>query len=379
MLWLSMALAVAAPPADEVVAEVCAGRTPCQLASHADAGTDAAAHRLLVVEVLLSDTPVGQARGAVFDGACHRFEHHLVRLRGEELVDTRKLLETCNDGYGASGIGEDQVTVSRNQFSHVQVGGSAWRWSEGKTWQLSPPGLLSQSSDSYWTMGSYSASTTWDWQTRSGAHSESRGHCGADELDEGNEVEAKAVELPRIPKQDGVGVCAARVDADDADWVVFGKPGSASDGAMTAAFQGKTLVVDVRDDRWITAADSWIKTDHLEIWVPEDEDPGGGTCADVWKAMQWGVGPGGKVYSGYGKAKASALSAEVEDLGDVRRWRVTFRKVPDRITVVFSDSDDGKSQERLIATSQLRRGDAYSLGFSQPFEAGCSPSDVAAP
>jgi len=39
-----------------------------------------------------------------------------------------KLLEACNDGYGAAGVGEEDVSVGENRFVHERSGGSSWRW-----------------------------------------------------------------------------------------------------------------------------------------------------------------------------------------------------------------------------------------------------------
>jgi hypothetical protein len=41
---------------------------------------------------------------------------------------------------------------------------------------------------------------------------------------------------------------------------------------------------------------------------------------------------------------------------------VRFATEPQRITVVYSDSDDGEAQERLIATSPLKFGRNETLG-----------------
>src|SRR6185312_900725 len=52
-------------------------------------------------------------------------------LEGSE--PPRLLLRLCNDGYGAAGVGEDEVTVAENRFVHRQYGGSASRWEETTT------------------------------------------------------------------------------------------------------------------------------------------------------------------------------------------------------------------------------------------------------
>jgi hypothetical protein len=42
--------------------------------------------------------------------------------------------------------------------------------------------------------------------------------------------------------------------------------------------------------------------------------------------------------------------------------KITFVDEPELITVAFSDSDDGKAVERLVATSALEPGSAATLG-----------------
>ena len=41
----------------------------------------------------------------------------------------KQVLQLCNDGYGSSGVGEDEVEVGPNRLVHHQYGGSSWRWS----------------------------------------------------------------------------------------------------------------------------------------------------------------------------------------------------------------------------------------------------------
>ena len=48
------------------------------------------------------------------------------------------LLKLCNDGYGAAGVGEDEITIGDNRFTHFQAGGSNDRWETTETIRLSP-------------------------------------------------------------------------------------------------------------------------------------------------------------------------------------------------------------------------------------------------
>src|ERR1041385_1620534 len=54
----------------------------------------------------------------------------------------RLLLALCNDGYGAAGVGYDEVHVGPNRFTHLQDGGSNDRWENIDTISLSPQHTL---------------------------------------------------------------------------------------------------------------------------------------------------------------------------------------------------------------------------------------------
>ena len=52
------------------------------------------------------------------------------------------LLKLCNDGYGAAGVGVDEITIGDNRFTHFQAGGSNDRWETTDTIRLAPQTLL---------------------------------------------------------------------------------------------------------------------------------------------------------------------------------------------------------------------------------------------
>jgi hypothetical protein len=77
----------------------------------------------------LADRRDNEVLGAEYDG-CTNIEVWLLS-DGTRGVAREKLLgEACNDGYGASGVGEDTFTFDeKGTFAHSRYGGSAWRWS----------------------------------------------------------------------------------------------------------------------------------------------------------------------------------------------------------------------------------------------------------
>ena len=190
------------------------------------------------------------------------------------------------------------------------------------------------------------------------------------------DVEIAAVRIPRpsLPdtfvadgwKTTGLGRCAARVGGDRG-FIVHGAKGTAADASMRIVFSSQgDVFVEVTDDRFVTGAKSWVKDDHLEIWAATPPDS---ACIDPSAksaAVQWGIRvTDGQVFPGAGPP-VTTPKVDVARVNDrTVRLRIAFAPsaVPGpRFTVVYSDSDDGTHQERLIATSQLVFGKWWTLG-----------------
>ena len=102
---------------------ICGSRSTCAVttlkpAGHAEAGTT-----LMVAEVQLgiADAPDPQT-GCRGEGEANDGGQEYWLVEGND--PPRLLLELCNDGYGAGGVGEDEVTIGDNRLSHFQAGGS---------------------------------------------------------------------------------------------------------------------------------------------------------------------------------------------------------------------------------------------------------------
>ena len=126
------------------------------------------------------------------------------------------------------------------------------------------------------------------------------------------------------------------------------------------------LFVEVTDDRLVPSAKSWVKADHLELWrVGADASSGRGSgCFQPdpnAKALQWGIGLGGQVYKGHG-APAADPTVRVARTERGARFRIVLPDEGKGLTVVYSDSDDGARQKRLIATSRLAFGRPWTVG-----------------
>jgi hypothetical protein len=135
---------------------------------------------------------------------------------------------------------------------------------------------------------------------------------------------------------------------------------------MRAVFTGdNVLVVEIGDDSWVTGSNSWVDDDHLEIWLGEAFEEYGDCIADLPSPVQYGIGLDGTLYPGFGDPQGGITAQTVETDVDGRhvvRFKIVFSTPPARITLVYSDSEDGLSQERLLATSRLEYGELVTMG-----------------
>jgi hypothetical protein len=364
-MLLGCAAQGASPLAAERVAKVCAGRLGCALAASWEAGVDPDGLSLHVLKIGL---PEGSAGPSGVAQPCAPEEVWLVR--GD--MPPVQLLHLCNDGYGASGVGEDAVSVGPNSLTHSRYGGSAWRWSETRVWQLAPLELVRTEQQSFHAAAPDRTSTT-THDRRVGLRRTvwSTPGCGEPERvfdtvpDSGGAA---------VPPTVALHTCAAQADsAGERGFVVHGRPGDAADARLWATLSGgRTLTVEIVDDLLVTRpqpGQSWLATDHVELWL--DREP-----AD--RSMQWECGPttptqwaislDGSVRLARPGAVEGAVQARLVSPGPAGRTRLELA-LPEGVsalTVVYSDTDDGTGQERLIATSRLRHGDGTTLGATGP-------------
>lgn len=357
-------LACAAPPAPAVPPAICGDRPGCGVAEVHEAGTDPDGAPLRVVEVTLPHGAPGPEGRPL---PCAPRELWLVRGTMPPL----RLELLCNDGYGASGVGEDSVSVGPNRLVHGRYGGSAWRWDETRSWQLAPLSLVATAQSSFHaTASDHKSETSMDrrsgrWTTRWTGPACAHPSGAFDHIpDSGAAV---------VPATTALGSCAAQADAAGGrGYVVHGAPGAAEDAALwVTASGGNTLTVDVVDDVFVPLAPgaSWLHADHLELWLaPERPDGSMDWDCPAVGASQWAVLFDGTVVAAREGSGLAAPTARAVDGGPPGRQRLVITLPPgaEGVTVVHSDSDDGQRQERLIATSALRFGDGRSLGQRGP-------------
>lgn len=366
-------------------------------------GTDSEGHELVVVKVALFDGPgIGDDLERRVGGACDHFEYWLVRGAARRIGEPRLLLGVCNDGYGASGVGDDVVEVSENTFRHSQYGGSAWRWSSIVSVSLSPLRPRSVETHSYWNLGAQFMSSRFDWDAFRGREAWYTPYCEADgsvpeppvseDVAVGGDLQtppdyAYAYELvPAVtldpefiaaPDSVELGPCALTLDAGKTNGFFLsgsmGEPGDASLSVVATA-DGTQLYIDLRDD--VLTRPPQRSFDRLEIWTSEGEsDRNGAHCVAPPKApvTAFDVDLGGRVQRRQGRATAPRVTVKKAAHG-AQRFVVAWQEPPARLTLVYADSDDGSTLERRFATSSLRPKNADSLGYLRrirPDEATC--------
>lgn len=358
---------------------VCAGRLTCVPEVRFEAGRDAAGKAITVIglrfglsePVLPEDMPTDgclDTEGRRDGGA----EWHLL-IDGRPV---RRLLALCNDGYGASGVGDDEIMVSDNQLTHIQSGGSAWRWVETRHYQLSPLQLTGMDSCNYHNAMAWSGSRVSvdaaDASVTVLAYREGEG--GQDEAGIGCPTEsdtlpmrekmrllkAQAIPLPHLEGALkpglGIGTCGLSIRADgSAGLVIHGTAAPAGKGATlrAVALDRQTLLLQVSDPAALTGgqgARSWVGQPHVEIYLrgQDDKRPFG----------QLGITLDGQIHAGVGAAALPRVTVS-RDIDENRRdvTRLTLRFADEDVltgglVLVYSEAAAGR-QIRLTATAPI--------------------------
>jgi hypothetical protein len=384
-IWLATgpALAETSKVPRALIARLCAARKPCKLVSVEAAGRIRGGRAITVIELSLGKRhPDKAVRNPRFGCKPYRREFWLISP-GVPL----RLLDLCNDGYGAAGMGEDVVEVEENSLSHEQHGGSAWRWSNSKTIQLWPLRMLAQSSCTFHTAAPGFVLKRWNWAKFSGqgalavtsrcrkpGPNEEQGACEFDKAD------GRYVLIPKIPvKVSGaprLGSCAATIDASGKrGFVIFGKPtGRAAPWVKALLVSDRELLVTVADRSFATGGRSWVDDDHLEIW--QGKPPRTDDCAGAKTALkQWGLRiADARVFAAHGRAEAlTVLARSRKRVGGliVASFRLRLEFKAEGLSVVYSKAARGR-QRLMFATSRLKFRDPTSLGEAYPIVGGAA-------
>lgn len=285
----------------------------------------------------------------------------------------QELFSLCNDGNGAAGVGEDTVTIGDDSLEHASSGGSNWRWSSTRRFELAPLRLRERSGDGSFVFGPNVEHRSWSFDRFAGEVSWYSPPCDRAtgepaEVAEGSQVELAYAVIPAVTldaaftsggwKEAGLGGCALALKD--------GPQGGPSDAGMrvvAAVGEGATtLLIEVEDDQL-------TQGDQLELWLAEPAlnymdhclgDTAGGL-------RQWSIAVvDGRVLAGHGRPEPAALA--VERAGQGLRLRITPRESFAAVTLVYVDRDPRERAPRRLATSPLVPGRRETLGGLQRIE-----------
>ena len=382
---------------------ICGARSSCKLIA-TDAGQGAQHEALTVVEAkfALADKPhdapeqgctndSGEENAAEYDGG-----HEFWLIAGD--AAPKRLLALCNDGYGAAGVGTDDIKIGPNQIAYEQNGGSAWRWDVTKRIQLSPLRVLHELDCSFNDIAPGTAQVT--EIDRLHLHARSVGYVAGLKFGDDDGVDCPdwptgpdstlptgpklaggyAVPMPGGPGADGLGTaypggialgdCALQLSTDGLHgFMVFGKPVESANAATLRVIMetASSLLIQIYDPTAAAElksgkAKTWIGQPHIEVWTAEMENPedNDGPNGQLWSFHQFAIGLDDKTYPGT-KAfsplpRVMHWAAKDEAGRDVTVYRVTFQDEDHRpsfgLGVVYSQAEHGK-QARLVSNAQI--------------------------
>jgi hypothetical protein len=354
---------------------ICASRTSCSIEKIYDAGKSPAGATIAVAEVSLGlkDKPKDAPDEGCRDGKGGGVEYWL--LDGTQAP--QQILKLCNDGYGAAGVGEDEVTVKDNLMIHRQEGGSSDRWEYTIRYMLSPLRVVGWHDCAY-NDTSLDAEEQTDidlqtmiartiaidkpseddfgcpeWPSSAATHFTPRP--GRNRLGAYNILMPVLGEGPqpsKIPPGTAIDDCVPAISTNGTNgFIVFGTPAPPEKAAeiKVIAESPESLLIQVFDP---TAASqpalpngSWINLPHVEVWVPANSG-----------FSQFGVDLNGKVYVGAGKNESLPLverwQARDTSGRSVTLLRLTSATGFNNVAVVYSQAEAGK-QARLVATAGI--------------------------
>ena len=159
--------------------------------------------------------------------------------------------------------------------------------------------------------------------------------------------------LPRKFLSDGwaevpLGTCALMVSSSGGSGhLIHGKPGGDHDAWFrVVADSDRSIAVEFGDDVWHLVGAEKRMTDHFEVWTGQRRAYDSTCNALETPLRQWFVSVAdGSVRQTFGpNGKAPTVRLLPSDMSR-RRLTISFEERPEMFTLVYSDSDDGKSQK----------------------------------
>lgn len=315
-----------------------------------------------------------------------------------------QILALCNDGYGASGVGEDAVTFGNNRMTHDQNGGSAWRWSNTTVYTLSPFRAVSTDGCSFNDTGTETGTETRTDEPKfravviaksPAAHFADDDGVGCPDTTPAMFATPKPFPTPKtvmafpvtapanaalfgsVPNGTTLGACSSTISTDGKHgFVTFGQPVAANAAEVRVLSLGSSniLFAQIYDPAPSkpAAGKSWIAGSHLEIW-------GGGISPDGplkrSDLSQIAVDLDGTVHT-VGKADAPTVRHWQAKDGQGRPVTVLMLSWGDTSgfsigAVSYSQSDNGK-QARLVSNTPMTRGVPVFVPDVVPMQSKCT-------
>lgn len=378
VLFSSAALAAASlTPAQK--SAICGKRTTCTVTAIHAAGASQVAELHFGLKDKSDDAPDDGCRLGDSEKKDGGTEYWLLGAKPQQV------LALCNDGYGASGVGEDEVTFGNNRMTHDQNGGSAWRWSNTMVYTLSPFRAVSTDGCSFNDLGTDTGTETrtdevkfratviaknpaakWGDNDGVGCPDTTAAMFAASKpFPTSKTVMAFPVLSPAnamlfaVPDGTRLGACSSVLSTDGKNgFLTFGQPASANaaDIRILALGGSNILIAQVYDPASSKPGPgkSWIAGSHLEVWGG-GISPGDGALKRK-DLSQIAVDLDGTVHV-VGKAAAPAVRHWQAKDGQGRPVTVLMLTWADETgfsigAVSYSQSDNGK-QARLVANTPM--------------------------
>jgi hypothetical protein len=407
-LLLSTLVCAGAADMGKIRPEICKGRATCRMSGLKSAGQGEGGASLLVAELhfALADKPKdAPEEGCLTQDGEHDGGVEYWLIEGDKAP--RLLLALCNDGYGAAGVGYDEVHIAANKFTHIQDGGSNDRWEDIAVVSLSPQRTLRREFCGFrgtdpnygvygWIdvprMSANSLAIDESIQTADGGSGDNDDPCTALKKRIGKPIEhgyLGGISVPFASTDQGsteettlpqngmtLGSCASVFMADSKDgYLAYGRADPTRVAELRILGDFHTLLIQIFDPRPDHGApQSWVNHDHLEIWTTTVN--GISNRVDPAAARQFGVDLQGHVYAGVGKP----------DIPTVERWEavdeqnrpVTVLKLHWKndealyggLGIAYAEADSGR-QARIFATTQIVKNRPLYLPSVMPIPVTC--------
>lgn len=391
---------LAAPAAEALTASeieeiICKGHEYCRTKKTFDAGLDPNKQPMQVVEITTDSKVTDHLEKDVYYfhenrdiTPCEPLEYWFIRptliKKGDSKTQPALLTRACGGSAPHSVTEGDSVTVEPGRFEFFEASSSGVIYTATTSVELPSLQVIERTEDFWARNRTEFYSNTWNWHALAGRNSGFDPYCENEtgEYDENNfdtpNFDYQPIIVTPLPaayrnggwKATSPGSCSTTVTSLgtqpgvlDTGYITHGKPGGAQDASFKVVMASPTeIYIEVTDSKLIHDAPNILHTDHLEIWMRN-----GFLCTKSYKNLfQWGITLDGKVHNFHGKhpkpPTAQTSIMQNKDGTQTARFKITIPPQYDGLSIVYSDSDDGKSQNRLIATSAVKYRDQFSIG-----------------